>query len=197
MAAANTSKMIWGLAFRILALVAIIIAGVLLVRHFDLGWTGTLLVMLVAGGGGTLVLVRFLARQGELAGALTPALRRYHRRMIASTFVYILALFTATYLYKEWQPTGIAAWFAGALPSLGVAGMLWAMARLLREESDEYIRLKLVQQTLFATGLLLLLATTWGFFEQFGLVPHVPSWAALPVFAIGIGLSSFTKWVRA
>ena len=63
------------------------------------------------------------------------------------------------------------------------------MARLLAEEEDEYQRHRHVRASLFGLGTLLTLATIWGFFEQFDLVPHVPTWAAVPVFALGLGLA--------
>jgi hypothetical protein len=75
--------------------------------------------------------------------------------------------------------------------------MLCAMVSLLREETDEYIRARLVRQWLFGGGVLLVLATVWGFFEQFGMAPHVPSWVAFPVFAVGMSFAMIVKERRA
>jgi len=40
------------------------------------------------------------------------------------------------------------------------------------------------EAALWATGGLLAVATVWGFLEMFGLVPHIESWAAFPIWAV-------------
>ena len=71
------------------------------------------------------------------------------------------------------------------------------LKKFLKNKSNNNSKLKLAQSALFGTGALLVLATVWGFLEQFRLVPHVPAWAAIPVFAIAIGLSRCFNWARA
>ena len=115
----------------------------------------------------------------------------------AGSLLYTLGLFLAVYAYKNWEPTGALLWGLALLPAAGALAMVAAMARLLIEEQDEYLRLKLAQSALFGTGALLVLATIWGFLEQFRLVPHVPAWAAIPVFVIAIGVSRCLTWARA
>jgi hypothetical protein len=166
------------------------------VNRLNLGWGGALLVMLLAVG--LLVpLIRALERSAIADGRLSPAMRRYNRRMIAGAFLYTVTLFGAVYAYKNWHPEGLLLWGVGLLPSLGVLAMIAAMARLLAEEEDEYLRLKLTQAALFGTGVLLVVATVWGFMEQFGLLPHAPAWAAVPIFAVSLGLARCSKWIRA
>jgi hypothetical protein len=187
----------FGFWLRLAAFVAAMLIGAALSNFAGLGWPGVFLVMIVIAGGGTVMMTRYGERAQERAGALSPALRRYSRRFAVCTLAYLLGLFAATWLFKEVRPTGALAWAIPLLPSAGALAMLWAMVRLLREESDEYIRAYLVRQWLFGGGVLLALATVWGFFEQFRLVPHVPAWAAFPVFAIGMGLSAAVKERRA
>lgn len=183
--------LVWALAF----CVAMIGAG-MVVRRFDLGWAGSLAVMLL----GTAMIIPFvlaLERFARAKGNLSSAMQRYNRRMIAGSLIYTIGLFVAVYGYKNWHPADFLLWGLGLLPSIGALAMVWAMARLLVEEDDEYLRMKLAQSALFGTGVLLVTATVWGFLEQFGLVPHVPAWVAIPVFAIAIGLSRCFNWLRA
>ena len=91
---------------------------------------------------------------------------------------------------------GGLAFLVAFAPSVGVLMMVWAMGRLVAEEEDEYQRYRLVRSALVGLAGLLTLATVWGFFEQFDLVPHAPSWAAVPVFAIGFGLANCMRWAR-
>ncbi len=185
------SILVWAMAF----CGAMIVAG-LVVRRFDLGWAGTLAVMLFATGM-TVPLVLAMERSARADASLTPAMRRYNRRMIAGSLLYTLGLFVAVYAYRNWHPSGALLWGLALLPAVGALSMVAAMARLLVEEQDEYLRLKLEQSALFGTGVLLVLATVWGFLEQFRVVPHVPAWAAIPVFAIAVGLSRCLNWTRA
>ena len=74
--------------------------------------------------------------------------------------------------------------------------MIAAMGRLIVEEEDEYLRYRFVRAALFWLGTLLTLATVWGFFEQFDLVPHAPGWMAVPVFALGLGIAQCGRWGR-
>ena len=60
-----------------------------------------------------------------------------------------------------------------------------AMALLLREETDEYLRMRLVEQSLVATGILLTVATLYGFLNAFDLAPRIDAWAAVPLWAVG------------
>ena len=183
--------LLWCLAF----CGAMGVAG-LIVHKFDLGWAGTLAIMLTATSM-TIPIVRAAERSARFEGNLSPAMRRYNRRMVAGSLLYTLGLFLAVYAYKNWEPTGALLWGLALLPAAGALAMVAAMARLLIEEKDEYLRLKLAQSALFGTGALLVLATIWGFLEQFRLVPHVPAWAAIPVFVIAIGVSRCLSWARA
>ena len=182
-------------ALLMIALMAGGVAGVLFLRRYDLGWVGALVmsvVLLVA----TVSLIRAAGRRARTLGCASPAMLRYNRRMILFSMVYMIAFFAATYAYKRLHVTGPGLWIAGLAPSVGVVGMIWAMARLIAEETDEYLRFNLAKQALVATGLVLVISTVWGFLEQFGLLPHVPSWIMLPLFAVMLGVSNLVRWVR-
>lgn len=162
---------------------------------FDLGWIGAITIAVLIA-----VFTLLIVRAGELRAASTgnfsPAMRRYNRRMLAASGVYVVGLFGAVWAHDLLKPNGAVAFLFAFAPSVGVLLMVWAMARLVTEETDEYLRYRYVRSSLFGLGTLLTLATIWGFFEQFDLVPHVPTWAAVPVFAIGLGIANCTRWGR-
>ena len=64
-------------------------------------------------------------------------------------------------------------YFVAVLPALPIIGIFAAIGRYLVEEQDEYVRMLMVRQTLWASGIALSLATIWGFLENFGVVGHV------------------------
>ena len=65
-----------------------------------------------------------------------------------------------------------AAYFVAIFPALPIIGIFGALGRYLVEEQDEYVRMLMVRQALWASGFALSLATVWGFLENFGLVGH-------------------------
>lgn len=122
-------------------------------------------------------------------GARSMAQRRYKRRMAATAGFYLAALFAGNYLIDTVGVTGPIVWLLALLPGLGVMGFIVAIALLIVEEQDEFLRLLIVRQTLVATGIALSAATVWGFFEEFGLVFHIEGfwWAVVWFFGFGIG----------
>jgi putative flippase GtrA len=116
--------------------------------------------------------------------------RRYTRRILTSGGGYLVTLVLALIFIRKMGLDGPPAVVLALLPAICVAGMFWAMARLLVEERDEYMRSLLVRQLLVASGLTLAVATFWGFLEEFEFVPYVPSWYAILVFFVGQGVGA-------
>ena len=186
--AAKSRMWLW-VAGEAVALAVAIAAAIL----FDLGWIGGIaIVALVALF--TVMIVRSGEQQALQSGNFSPAMRRYNRRMMAASAVYVVGLFGAIWLHDNLNLPSAAAFLVALAPSVGVLMMVAAMGRLIVEETDEYLRHRYVRSSLFGLGTLLTLATIWGFFEQFDLVPHAPSWMAVPVFAIGIGIAHCGRW---
>lgn len=119
----------------------------------------------------------------------SPAHRRYLWRIAAAMSGYLVTLFAAEYLIDDRGLAGPMAWLVALLPGLCVAGVFWALGRLLIEESDEYLRSLMVRQMLIASGITLTAATIYGFFENYGLVGHIDAFyiAVLYFFGLGVG----------
>jgi len=187
---AKRTRFIWGGAFVIAMGVA---AGI--IGSGDLGTFGSLGVALVP----MLLLIPFVRSaeraQAEL-GCITPAMRRYNRRMALVSFGYVVALFVAIGVDRERQVQGPLLLLLALLPTVPIIGMIVTMGRLLIEETDEYQKMRIIRASLVATGLLLTVASVWGFLEMFGLVPHIWVWAAFPVWAVGLALGQLAnRWL--
>jgi len=116
----------------------------------------------------------------------SPAQRRYNRRVLVLSFVYVATLVPAVYLLSRHLVSGAPAYIVGVLPALAVSGFFWLMARYLVEETDEYLRMLQIRQLLVATALALTAATIWGFLEGFDLAPHIVAYAWPIVWLAGL-----------
>ncbi len=101
----------------------------------------------------------------------SPAMQRYLRRLAGFMVVYVALIFAVGTVFRTAPPTGALAWGLAVLPALPILGVFWTIARLLTEESDEYVRMMFVRQTLFATAFCLSITTVWQFLQNYELVP--------------------------
>jgi hypothetical protein len=126
---------------------------------------------------------------GRRFGCATPtaAARRYQRRFMVAITAYVLTLIASISLYVFVHPAAWLAWPMALAPAIPIIGMVVVMGLYLREETDELERAIHSEAALWATGGLLAICTIWGFLEQFGLVVHVVSWIAFPVWAVCLG----------
>ena len=121
--------------------------------------------------------------------ARTPAWKRYNWRVVWLSLAYAVILISAVYGFKRHLFAGPGAYLVAALPALPIIGIFGAIGRYLVEEQDEYVRMLMVRQILWASALTLSVATVWGFLDNFGLVGHADGyWVAVAWFAgLGIG----------
>ena len=104
--------------------------------------------------------------------ARTPAWKRYNWRSIWLSMAYAVFLIGAVYGFKHRLIPNPLTYLVAILPALPIIGLFVAMGRYLAEEQDEYVRMLMVRQTLWASGFALSCATIWGFLENFDLVGH-------------------------
>lgn len=124
-----------------------------------------------------------------------PAQRRYVLRVAVAMAAYLVTLSAALRFVGGGAVSGPLAYLLALLPGISVAGVFWAVGRLLVEEQDEYQRMLLVRQSLVATGFTLSVATIWGFLENFELVPHVDAFYIAILWFFGLGLGSGYNWL--
>ena len=115
---------------------------------------------------------------------------RYDRRVLALSLVYAVFLIGATWLFKHQLVSGALAWAVAILPALPICGLFATMGLYVVEETDEYLRVLMIRQTLWASAFALSIATIWGFLESFGLVGHVASYCVAILYYAGLGLGT-------
>jgi hypothetical protein len=133
-------------------------------------------------------LVRYAERAQAACGFASKAMRTYNRRVLIASMSYIVVLFAGVGIARYLDPPVIVRVILAIAAALPILFVIRAMALLLREETDEYLRMRLVEQSLIATGILLTVATLYGFLNTFGLAPRVDAWAAVPLWALGLGI---------
>lgn len=124
---------------------------------------------------------------------MSTARRRYTYRVAFCMVGYVSTLLVADWLIDERGIAGPPALAAALVPALFVAGVFWALARLLVEETDEYQRLLLVRQLLIGSGITLTIVTIWGFWENFGLVGHIDAFYIAALFFVGMGVGGLVN----
>jgi hypothetical protein len=122
--------------------------------------------------------------------AQSPAWKRYNWRMIWLWLLYAALLLIAVYTFKHRLLGGPAAYLVAILPAIPIIGVFATVGRYLVEEQDEYLRMLMVRQTLWASGFALSIATIWRFLESFGLVGHIDAYYIAVVWFFGLGVGA-------
>jgi hypothetical protein len=118
----------------------------------------------------------------------TPAWKRYNHRVIWLSLLYAAFLLPAVYGFKHNLVPGQLKYMVAILPALPIIGIFGAIGRYLVEEQDEYVRMLMVRQILWASAFTLSIATTWGFLDNFGLVGHADGYWIVILWFFGLGL---------
>ena len=79
------------------------------------------------------------------------------------------------------------------LPALPIIGIFGAIGRYLVEEQDEYVRMLMVRQTLWASGFTLSVATIWGFLDNFGLSAMSTAIGSRSLWFVGLGIGGIVN----
>lgn len=116
------------------------------------------------------------------------AATRYLTGIFATSMAYILGLGIAMWVFRNLDPSTGVTWLLAMLPIAPILAMIYVMGRYIAEEQDEYLRHRAIMASLVGLGFVLAIGSFWGFLETFQLVPHVPGWWAVPIWAMGMGL---------
>jgi hypothetical protein len=116
-----------------------------------------------------------------------PAMRRYIRRFVPITFVYLASIMLATALIPDNAPASALTIGLALVPGLAVLGWLWAMGRLLIELDDEYLRMLEVRKFLVATAITLAITSVWGILELYAAdIPRLAIFYVFPMWCLGL-----------
>lgn len=123
----------------------------------------------------------------------TPAWKRYNWRVVWLSLAYATFLIGAVLALKYHLVSGVLTYAVAVLPALPVIGIIGAIGLYLAEEQDEYVRMLMVRQTLWASGFALSAATIWGFLESFELIGRVDGYYVVIVWFFGLGVGSLVN----
>ena len=137
-----------------------------------------------------------LRHRREGACGPSAANRAYLRRFFPMIGLYVVCLFAAVWLHDRLAVTGPPAVLLAILPALPLIGVIWALGRLVVEETDEYLRAQTVRQFMVATGFMLCVTSIWGFLDQFDQVPHMPMYWAFIIWCVGLGVGTAVNEMR-
>lgn len=126
----------------------------------------------------------------------SPAYKAYLKRFIPASILYVAAVALATWLIPDDAPLSFKVGLIALLPGIAIVGMIWAMARLLIELDDEYLRMLEVQKALIATGFTLSICSVWGLIELYSTATRLPVFIVFPLWCIGLALGSLWQKVR-
>ena len=141
-------------------------------------------------------MVRAATKAAGEVNADTPAMKSYNRRILFWSFAYVALFFGSIWLYQAFKPGGVILVLIALLPAIPVLWTIQAIGRYIGEEDDEYIRYRHIQAGIFATGITLAIATVCGFLQIFGLLPYIPLYMAMPVWAMGLGMGQMINRIR-
>ena len=116
-----------------------------------------------------------------------PAYNRYLKRFIPASVIYAGAIVLASMLIPDHAKASPLTIGIALLPGLACTAMIWAMARLLVEMEDEYLRLIEIKKALIATGFALGVAAHGiGTSRAFSVHPEAGAYASLGMGLHGI-----------
>jgi hypothetical protein len=121
------------------------------------------------------------------------AWKRYNWRVVWLSLVYSAFLIAAVYGFKHKLVPGSIQYLVAILPALPIIGIFVAIGRYLVEEQDEYVRMLMVRQTLWASSIALSAATIWGFLENFDLVGHADGYWVSVCWFFGLGVGGIVN----
>src|SRR5260221_9445032 len=118
---------------------------------------------------------------------------RYNWCVVWLSLAYATFLIAPVYGFKHQLVPSLLKYPVAVLPALPIVGIFGAMGRYLVEEQDEYVRMLMVRQMLWASGFALSCATVWGFLDNFGLVGHADGYWVVIAWFFGLGIGGIVN----
>lgn len=119
----------------------------------------------------------------------------YSKGIIVYCLFYAIALIASIYAIKHFNPPIYIKLALAILTSLPIGGTILVFLKFIRE-SDEFIRAKVTEAFIKATGLTLFMATLWGFAENYSVVSHLDYYLIYPIFWACFGLVQISNKVK-
>lgn len=118
----------------------------------------------------------------------TVAAKNYRRRFMVATVVYVALIVMNVAISKAFAPPQLVLGAMAVLTSLPIIGMIAVMGLYIREETDEFVRYRLVTAMLAAIGILLSVTSVLGFLQFEHILGEVPVFFAFPAWCMFFGI---------
>ena len=127
---------------------------------------------------------------------LSPAVRRYNRRMLLASAAYLVTLLSTAFSIKHLHPGHAIAVVLAIIPAIPIAGIVAIVGFYLKEEKDEFQRELLIQALLWATAFTLVTTSTWGLLEIYAKVAPLTSFYVFILFWFFFGMAMIPLRLR-
>jgi hypothetical protein len=125
----------------------------------------------------------------DMTSDKSPAGRRYAVRFRICMVAYVIVLLGVAFWFRSAAaPTGAFRYVVAAAPALPVLGVIWAMGAYMLELPDEYQRMRLATDMLWATGITVAACTVWGFLQTYADAPAAPLYLVFVLLMAVLGL---------
>ncbi|NML07415.1 hypothetical protein [Sphingomonas sp. G-3-2-10] len=128
--------------------------------------------------------------------ARSPAARRYLKRFMPVMLAYVIVLFGVSWLIKATQPAGVALAALSVLPALPIIAVIIVIGLYIAEETDEYLRQRIVTAMLFGIGVVLSASTVLGFLQMNDVIGPVQVFWGFPAWCAAWGLAQCWMGLR-
>lgn len=121
-------------------------------------------------------------------------MRRFMSRFWPLMAAYVILLLTVDQVIQT--PTAsLSAYVFAGLPALPLVGIIIFLALYLFEETDEFLKARMVEALLWGLGAILIISTVWGFLETLAGAPRLALHWLFPIFCVAMGLADLLgRW---
>jgi len=124
-----------------------------------------------------------------MANLASPAAKRYSLRVAVAMVAYVGLLLGAVWAFQRHLVDGPLGYLVAVAPALPLVAVIASMGLFLKEEEDEFQRSLMIEQILWGTGATLVVASIWGFLENFGLAQHFEAYFLVVLWFAMFGLA--------
>lgn len=119
----------------------------------------------------------------------TSAGTRYRRRAWIAALAYAALVAVSALMKMAFSPPPLLVAAVAVASALPIIGLIALLGLYLREETDEYVRNRLILSMLLALGVVLSLSSVFGMLQFGGLVGDLPVFLAFVVWACAWGVA--------
>lgn len=131
-----------------------------------------------------------------MATTKSVAQRAYLRRLFVLMAVYVAVILGGTFAKNAGLLNDVTTILVALVSGLCVAGVFWAIGRLIVEEEDEFLRMLVVRQALIATGFALSIAAIHGFLTVFEVLPKTDLFWVPMLWFLGFAIGAVSNRLK-